>query len=349
MSQSWIRNASFFMKGMKEFTRGGYEKASKAFQAGDIDTDMTGRSCLVTGANSGIGYCVALNLARAGATVHMVCRNEQRGVEARQRIMDATGSQKVHLHICDLSQTRDVLRFCSEFVGTGTPLDVLVHNAGCMVHTRTTNEDDLEVNFATNTLAPYFITNQFIPLLEKSQDPRVIFVSSGGMYTVKLVPDDFNSARLHKFDGTFVYAENKRQQVVMNRSFAKLYPSIHFSAMHPGWADTPAVESAMPTFHKLLRSKLRTPDQGADTAHWLCVTRRIREFPSGSFFLDRQVMPEHLNSGTHSTGEEEEVLIRGLQELQQRFLSPAPPPVSSGATPNPVPQTPSEQSDEPPV
>ena len=321
------------MKGLKEYTKSGYEKASWTFQPEDLEVDMTGRSCMITGANSGIGYCAALSVARAGGTVHMVCRSQERGQEARESIIQESGNQSVYLHICDLSNTRDVVRFCSEFKATGSPLDVVVHNAGCMVNTSTTNGDNLEVNFATNTLAVYIITNQFLPLLEKSKDPRVVTVSSGGMLTVKLTLDDLNSTK-GKFDGLFVYALNKRQQLVMMRQWSKQYTAVHFSSMHPGWADTPAMVNSMPTFHWLMRNKLRTPQQGADTLHWLCVTRRLREFPSGSFFQDRQVVSEHLSAGTQCTGEEEELLMQQLEEIQQRFLpthTPSPPPVGATA------------------
>ena len=66
-----------------------------------------------------------------------------------------------------------------------------------------------------------------------------ITVSSGGMYTVKLNTKDLQFETMRPFDGTFVYAQNKRQQIVMTQQLAAQYPNIHFSAMHPGWADTP--------------------------------------------------------------------------------------------------------------
>ncbi|KAI6654854.1 Dehydrogenase/reductase SDR family member 12 [Oopsacas minuta] len=327
MSQSFFRNASWFHKGTKEYTRGGYEKASRAFIEGDLGGDLTGRGYMITGSNSGIGYCVALNIARSGGTVHMVCRNEQRGVDAREKIKKETGNENVFLYVCDLSRTRDVLRFCSEFIGTGTPLDVLVNNAGCCVNTRTMTDENFEINFATNTLAVYIMTTLFVPILERSIDPRVVTVCSAGMYTMKMIPNDLNSTK-GKFDSVFVYAQNKRQQLVIMRYWSQMYESIHFSTMHPGWADTTIVQKGLPTFHWWMRNKLRTPQQGADTAHWLCVTPRIREFPSGRFFQDRVVIPEHLSTGTHSTIEEEDMLMRQLQEILQRFI-----PTQKGATP----------------
>ena len=76
------------------------------------------------------------------------------------------------------------------------------------------------------------------------------------MLTNKMDPDDLQSER-KSFDGTMVYAQNKRQQIVMTEKWAKKYPQVQFTSMHPGWADTPAVRSAMPGFYEKMKDKLR--------------------------------------------------------------------------------------------
>ena len=86
--------------------------------------------------------------------------------------------------------------------------------------------------------------------------PRVVTVSSGGMLTNKLDVDDLQTKK-KTFDGTMVYAQNKRQQIVISEKWAKKYPGIQFTTMHPGWADTPAVRSAMPGFYEKMKDKLR--------------------------------------------------------------------------------------------
>nr|XP_054509555.1 dehydrogenase/reductase SDR family member 12 isoform X3 [Agelaius phoeniceus] len=107
-----------------------------------------------------------------------------------------------------------------------------------MVNNRELTEDGLEKNFATNTLGTYIMTTALVPLLEKAADARVITVSSGGMLVQKLNVSDLQSES-GTFDGTMVYAQNKRQQVVLTEQWAKAHRNIHFSVMHPGWADTP--------------------------------------------------------------------------------------------------------------
>uniref|UniRef100_A0A8C1YD74 Si:ch211-165b10.3 n=3 Tax=Cyprinus carpio TaxID=7962 RepID=A0A8C1YD74_CYPCA len=309
------RNIVWFIKGMREYTRSGFENASKSFVAKDLDVSLVGRSFMITGANSGIGKATAMAIAKKGGTVHIVCRNKERAERAREEIISASGNNEVYIHVLDLSETRKVWEFAEAFKKEHSSLNVLINNAGCMVNQREMNSDGLEKNFATNTLGVYVLTKCLIPLLEKSRDPRVITVSSGGMLVQKLNTDDLQTERA-PFDGTMVYAQNKRQQVVMTEVWAKANPKIHFSVMHPGWADTPAVAKAMPQFHQMMRNRLRSADQGADTVVWLAVSRATTAFPSGLFFQDRQPVSAHLPlAWTHSSRREVKVFMGRLETL----------------------------------
>src|SRR5690348_3680923 len=92
--------------------------------------DMTGRICLVTGANSGVGKATAAGLAQMGATVVMVCRHPERGEVAQAEIKKQTGNQKVDLLLADLSSQEAVRRLARDFKGKYDRLDVLINNAG---------------------------------------------------------------------------------------------------------------------------------------------------------------------------------------------------------------------------
>ncbi|XDV28029.1 hypothetical protein PO909_031441 [Leuciscus waleckii] len=312
---SLYRNIVWFIKGMREYTRSGFENASKGFVEKDLDVSMVGRSFMITGANSGIGKATAMAIAKKGGTVHIVCRNKERAEKAREEIISASGNTEVYVHVLDLSETRKVWEFAEVFKKEHSSLNVLINNAGCMVNQREMNSDGLEKNFATNTLGVYILTKCLIPLLEKSRDPRVITVSSGGMLVQKLNADDLQTERA-QFDATMVYAQNKRQQVVMTEVWAKANPKIHFSVMHPGWADTPAVATAMPQFHQMMRDRLRSAEQGADTVIWLAVSRATTAFPSGLFFQDRQSVSAHLPlAWTHSSRLEVKVFMGRLETL----------------------------------
>ncbi|XP_018595384.2 dehydrogenase/reductase SDR family member 12 [Scleropages formosus] len=315
---SLYRNAVWFVKGLQEYTRAGYEAAAKHFVAGDLDANLSGRSFVITGANSGIGKATACEVAGRGGTVHMVCRNKDRAEAARKDIVEQTGNENVHVHLVDMSSPRQVWEFAENFKKNNS-LHVLVNNAGCMVNQRELQEDGLEKNFATNTLGTFILTTALIPALKKSHDPRVITVSSGGMLVQRLNVGDLQFEK-GTFDGTMAYAQNKRQQVILTELWAAEHKDIHFSSMHPGWADTPAVRSSMPDFHARMKNKLRSEAQGADTIVWLAVSEGAVKLPSGLFFQDRKPVSTHLPlASTRASKAEEEQLKAALEELANQF------------------------------
>lgn len=315
---SIYRNTVWFFKGMQEYTRRGYESAAKRFNPADLEVNLSGRSFMVTGANSGIGKATAQEIANRGGTVHMVCRNKGRADTAKDEIVEKSKNQDVHVHIVDMSNMRQVWEFAENFSQNNT-LHVLINNAGCMINQRELTEEGLEKNFATNTLGTYILTTALIPLLKKATDPRVITVSSGGMLTQKL---DLENLQFEKgaFDGTMAYAQNKRQQVILTERWAAQHKDIHFSSMHPGWADTPAVQTSMPSFHAKMQSRLRTEAMGADTVVWLAVSPSAAKQKSGLFFQDRTAVATHLPlAASRSSPQDEEKLTSILDEFAQKF------------------------------
>ena len=128
----------------------------------------------------------------------MVCRNKVTAGEAQQELMEASGNSNVHLHVLDISRPRDVAEFVKKFGEENSKLDVLINNAGCMVNTRETNSEGLDVNFATNTLGTFMLTEGLIPLLEQSDQPRVLTVSSGGMLVQKLEAEDLQFSKVRE-------------------------------------------------------------------------------------------------------------------------------------------------------
>ena len=123
-------------------------------------------------------------------------------------------------------------------------------------------------------------------------------------------------ARDGTYDGVVQYARTKRAQVVLN----EIWPvrvrrkSVTFYCMHPGWADTPAVETSLPRFHRVMRPLLRTPEQGADTIIWLAMCERIAG-ETGRFWFDREPRRTHFVPWTRESGEER----RRLWELCERL------------------------------
>ncbi|KOM55571.1 hypothetical protein LR48_Vigan10g146300 [Vigna angularis] len=186
---------------------------SKNFKPEDMEIQIPGKNCIVTGANSGIGYATAEGLAKRGATVYLICRNKEKGEAALSEIQTRTGNQNVHLEICDLSSVNEIKSFTSRFSKRNVPVHVLVNNAGILEQNRVTTPEGFELNFAVNVLGTYTMTELMVPLLEKaSPDARVITVSSGGMYTSPLTKDLQYSES--NFNGVEQYARNKRVQIL---------------------------------------------------------------------------------------------------------------------------------------
>ncbi|XP_051139738.1 uncharacterized protein LOC127257386 [Andrographis paniculata] len=302
--KTW-RSVAFGIYGFKNFTKSGFLEHSKNFKAEDMQAQIEGKNCIVTGANSGIGFATAEGLASRGATVFMVCRNKEKGETALSQIRAATGNENVHLEICDISLTSDVKSFASRFSSKGLPVHILVNNAGLLENDRQTTSEGYEMNFAVNVLGTYAMTELMLPLLEKAApDARVITVSSGGMYTAPLTEDlEFSG---NKFNGVEQYARNKRVQVALTEKWAEMYKDkgVGFYSMHPGWAETPGVAKSLPGFSKSLEGKLRSKEEGADTVIWLALQPK-EKLISGGFYFDRAEAPKHLalagTNGSHAS------------------------------------------------
>ena len=274
------------------FDRSGYRRHAAGFVPGDLDVDLTGRVALVTGANSGIGFETALALALRGATVWMLCRDRGRGERALQELHRRTGSRRVHLALLDVSDLAAVREFAAGF--RAPRVDVLVHNAGVLPDARIESAEGHELTLATHVLGPWLLTQALRPKLLASHDARVVMVSSGGMYTQRLSLEDCEWRR-RPYDGVAAYAQTKRMQVVMARLLAEELPAgrVTVSAVHPGWADTPAVRSSLPRFWAVMRGRLRTPAEGADTVVWLAASPGARG-RTGRFWFDRAERSAHL-------------------------------------------------------
>ncbi len=285
-SRDRLLDASVFFS----FDRGGYTRHAEAFDPDALEVDLAGRVCLVTGANSGIGFEISASLAERGATVWMLCRDRGRGEAALRQVRKRAGSRRVHLGLLDVSDPDSLRDFASSL--RAPRVDVLVHNAGVLPAERTLSSDGHELTLATHVLGPWRLTRALLPKLRASGDPRVIFVSSGGMYTQRLSLADVEWQR-RRYDGVRAYAQTKRMQVVLARLLAEDLPFCTVSAMHPGWADTPAVRSSLPRFWSAMRDRLRTPAQGADTVVWLAASNASRG-RSGRFWFDRAPRTPHL-------------------------------------------------------
>jgi dehydrogenase/reductase SDR family member 12 len=273
------------------YSRVGYAVRSRAFGPEPQPGALAGRVALVTGASSGLGQATAAGLAELGASVHLLVRDRGRGEKARQAIIDAAvddPSDRLVLEVCDLSSLAAVREFAAGFVDRIPSLDVVVHNAGVLPPKRTVTDEGNELCLATNVLAPHLLTAMLAPALEAASG-RVIWMSSGGMYTQPLRVDDLQFEH-GTYKGSTAYARTKRMQVVLAELWADRLDGVAVHSMHPGWADTAGIAASLPRFHRIVGPLLRTPQQGADTAVWLAGAAEPGA-TTGLFWNDRVPRP----------------------------------------------------------
>ncbi len=276
------------------FTKLGYLARRKLDGWTPIDRyDLTGKVILVTGATSGLGKCAAAQFGRLGASVIVVGRSADRNQDVVDELVELTGNDGFGQVACDTGDLDQVRALAAQVLADHARLDVLVHNAGALSAERHEAPDGTEQTVASQVVGPFLLTSLLLDRLAESAPGRVITMSSGGMYAAGLTVSKLEMPP-GEYDGTDQYARAKRAQVTLNEMWAERYPDrgVSFQAMHPGWADTPGVEAALPGFRKVMGPLLRDAEQGADTLVWLAaddepLTR------NGSFWLDRRIRSIH--------------------------------------------------------
>lgn len=262
------------------------------------DYNLAGKVMVLTGATSGIGLAAAEQLARCGATLVLVGRTAQKNHQIVDRLVASTGNNEVSQVAADMGDFDQVRGLAAAVLERHDRLDVLMHNAGALAARRTEASSGIEATVASQVVGPFLLTSLLLDRLKVSGPSRVITMSSGGMYTARLSVDKLQmSAETYK--GAEQYARAKRAQVSLNELWSERpeVDGVHFHAMHPGWADTPGVEEALPTFGRVLGPLLRTPAEGADTLVWLA-SDDVAEESTGRFWMDRRPRGIHKIAST---------------------------------------------------
>lgn len=251
------------------------------------DLPGTGRTVLVTGANSGLGYATAAALVRAGAAVRLLVRNDLKGEDARERLLARHPGSDIEVYVADMSDLNQVRAVAAEIRKREERLDGLVHNAGAMFRERRETAAGIERTVALHVVGPHLLTRELGDLLGASAG-RVVWVSSGGMYTQPLSIRHLQSPSDYR--PSVAYARAKRAQVVLAAEWQQRVgdtSGFDVHAMHPGWALTPGVSESLPVFRRVMGPLLRGATDGADTTVWLCLAPEVAG-RGGQFWLDRR-------------------------------------------------------------
>ena len=302
------------LPGLSMFSRLGYTLGRKRFNP--MSAYVKDKHMVITGASAGIGYATARELARRGAELTLVMRDRQKSEQTVAELQRDTGNTAIRYELADLSLMADVDALVGRMKKRRKPIDVLINNAGALFNPREETAEGLEKSFALLLLAPYRLTQGLKPLLAMAPSPRVINVVSGGMYSQKLETDSLVLPDTRDYSGSVAYAKQKRALMVLTQEWNREWSDegILVNAMHPGWADTPGVQDALPQFRRLTKRVLRSADEGADTIVWLAVATEAGSV-GGKLFLDREVRPAHLMGSTRELPPERHKLMKFLKEF----------------------------------
>jgi NAD(P)-dependent dehydrogenase (short-subunit alcohol dehydrogenase family) len=238
---------------------------------------QTGKLAVVTGANSGIGWHTALELARAGGEVILAARTESKGRDAVKRINEQLPQAKVRFELLDLASLKSV-RVFAQRVGSEAKLDLLVNNAGVMrLPKREVTEDGFERQFGTNFLGPFALTMLLMPAIRRSAAPRVTTVSSGaanmGLKRIK-----FEDMQWERSYGPWkAYCQSKLADLMLmlelGRQSGAAGIGLISNAAHPGYART-NLQTSGPGRELNALEKFITPFMSHDAAHGALPTLR---------------------------------------------------------------------------
>lgn len=257
---------------------------------------MNEKVCMITGANSGIGKEIAVQLARLGNQIVMVCRNEERGKKALEEIRNRSGNSKIHLLIADLGNLSSIKPMVDQFSAKFSRLDVLINNAGVFTQKRTTSTDGFEMIFAVAHLGHFYLTLLLLDMLKKSAPARIINVSSDihRFFTINF--DDLMFEK--KFASQKAYGSAKFANVLFTKDLAKkLHGSnITVNAFHPGHVKTNMTtsnDSKFVRFFTALSGPLYTPvEKAAQTGVYLATSPEVADI-SGEYFKKSALAKSH--------------------------------------------------------
>jgi NAD(P)-dependent dehydrogenase (short-subunit alcohol dehydrogenase family) len=283
-----------------------------------VNTSMQGKICMVTGANSGIGKATALALAQMSATVVMVCRDHNRGEEAKNEITTKSGNNAVDLLLADLSSQESIRQLVGNFQHHYTHLHVLINNAGATFPGRRRETvDGLEMTFAVDYLAPFLLTHLLLDVLKASAPARIVNVSSNAQASGYIQMDDLQAEKHSR--PMRAYGQSKLAIVLFTYELARRLQGTGVTAncLDPGFVATNIGQrDASPPVRLLLKviwSFGKSPAKGAQTSIYLASSPEV-EGVTGQYFA--KCMPRRSAASSY-----DESLQRHLWEQSAQLVN----------------------------
>lgn len=250
---------------------------------------MNNKLCVITGANSGIGFETAKALSDMGAYLVMVCRNEDKAREARTQIMDATGNHGIDIVLCDFAIQSEIRKAAESICGQYEKVDVLINNHGFIASEREETVDGLERTFAVNHIGYFLFTNLLLDPLKAADNARIINVASEAHRTGSFNPDDLQLAS--GFSPLKAYGNSKLYNILFTIELADRLVDYGVTAnsLHPGVVSTNFGDSGkwwIKLFYKVAKPFLVSPEKGAETSIYLASSDDV-EGVNGAYFKNK--------------------------------------------------------------
>ena len=261
---------------------------------------MNDKTVIVTGATSGIGKQIAIELARLGAEVVLACRDAAKSQQALEDIAHQTGSKKLSVMAVDTSCRVSVHNFAQRFEQEHSRLDVLVNNAGINRRSRQTSINGTELVLATNVLGYFQMTNELLGVLKSSAPARVVNVAS--TFAGELDVDDLQFER-RPYDPVKSYKQSKACNRLLTWADARRLEGtgVTVNAMCPGMIQTGLYRDTAPGLRLMIRAMGllwgRSVKQGADTAIWLASSPEVQGVNGKLFELRKEIPCQFRNEG----------------------------------------------------
>lgn len=266
---------------------------------------MQNKVCVITGATSGIGKATALGLAKMGATVIIIGRDQVEGEIAQKEIKDRSGNSKVDLLLADLSSQAEICKLAEEIKARYPRLHVLINNAGIAPLKRSVTVDGIERIFAVNYLAPFLLTHLLLDRLEAAAPARVINVAGDYHRKATIQFDDLMSEK--EYNGIRANNQAKLALILFTYELARRLDETGVTAncLHPGAVatDGPLKDPDLPAFsrsmYRMVRVFFASPEKGAATSIYLATSPKV-ENVSGKYFIKKKTVassPESYDEG----------------------------------------------------
>ncbi|XP_019643816.1 PREDICTED: retinol dehydrogenase 13-like [Branchiostoma belcheri] len=284
---------------------------------------LDGKTVVITGGNAGIGKETARDLAKRGARVILACRDPKRAEEAAAEIRKDTGNGNVVVEKLNLASLNSVREFAAKFNADESRLDILINNAGIMTCPQWRTEDGFEMQFGTNHLGHFLLTNQLLDKLKTSAPSRVVTVASSGHAVGHIHFDDINLEE--SYTPIKAYGQSKLANVLFTKELARKIKGTGVTAysLHPGGINTGLQRHLgdsygwwftliKPLFAGGLSLFGKTPQQGAQTTIHCAVSEGL-ETSSGLYFTDcapKEPIPEA----------KDEAVAKKLWELSEKMV-----------------------------